>query len=50
VNTNSLEGRPLCEAEFDDNLEKYQKEAVAKAFSHYEFLAQHLLNQLSTAK
>jgi cellulose biosynthesis protein BcsQ len=48
VNSNSLKGRPLCEAEFDDDLKKYQKEAVAKAFSHYEALAQHLSEKLST--
>ncbi len=48
VNSNALSGRPLCEAEFDDNLKKYQKEAVAKAFSHYEALAQHLSEKLST--
>lgn len=48
VNTNALRGRPLCEAEFDDDLKKYQKEAVAKAFSHYEALAQHLSEKLST--
>jgi cellulose biosynthesis protein BcsQ len=48
VNTNALSGRPLCEAEFDDHLKKYQKEAVAKAFAHYEALAQHLSEKLLT--
>ena len=48
VNSNALKGRPLCEAEFDDDLKKYEKEAVAKAFSHYEALAQHLSEKLST--
>lgn len=47
VNSNALKGRPICEAEFDDELPKYQKEAVAKAFSHYEKLAQHLSEQLA---
>jgi cellulose biosynthesis protein BcsQ len=47
VNSNALKGRPICEAEFDDELPKYQKEAVAKAFSHYETLAQHLSEQLA---
>ncbi|MFW6296438.1 MAG: hypothetical protein ACOC04_04540, partial [Halothece sp.] len=48
VNTNALSGRPLCEAEFDDNLQKYQKEAVARAFSHYEALAQNLSEKSSS--
>ena len=50
VNSNALKGRPLCEAEFDDQLPKHQKEAVARAFSHYEALAQYLSNNLSSVK
>lgn len=50
MNTDEVQGFPLCEAETSDALPRYQKEAVAKAFSHYEELAHNLCNQLSTTK
>jgi cellulose biosynthesis protein BcsQ len=50
VYTNTLQGRPLCEAEFDDNLRRYDKEAIATAFSHYEALANYLSQKVSSIK
>ncbi|PNW65436.1 UNVERIFIED_CONTAM: hypothetical protein BEN50_22970, partial [Euhalothece sp. KZN 001] len=50
VNTNTAKARPLSEAEFDDELLRNDKEAAAQAFYHYEALAKHLSEIVSTIK
>lgn len=47
VSTNTLRGYPLCEAQSDDDLKKYDKESIARAFSHYQELANSLEKKVS---